>query len=502
MHHQENFAEYLLAAGRADSTALVAASERLSYADLRSDTARVGRALDDLDPAPGSRIAIAGPNSRFWVASYLAVLSRGCIAVPLSDKLGADEFGDALQRADAAAVLSDRRSLRRVGWVGDQPVRTEEILDGPPGPGSEDRSPSRFASSEADALWMFTSGTTAEPKIVRITHANLIANTESILGYLELTATDRALAILPFHYCYGASVLHTHLRAGAGVVLCNSFAFPQTALDLAEREGCTVFAGVPASYQLLLRASTFAERPLPALRIMQQAGGRLSPELIERVRAAQPGARLFVMYGQTEATARLSYLPPDLLDSKRGSSGRGIAGVTLSVLDEQAQPVAPGTPGEIYATGPNISPGYVGDPEASSAKFTPHGLRTGDIAVVDDDGFITIVDRASDFIKSWGYRISSHEVEQGALATAGVESAAAVGIPDPDSGEAVILFVTGRPGIRLAPAEVKNSCGRTMPRHLTPRDVHVLDQLPLTASGKVAKAALRQLALNSTTRSS
>jgi len=303
------------------------------------------------------------------------------------------------------------------------------------------------------------------------------------------------LVVLPFFYCYGASLLHTHLRVGARLVLCNSFVFPEAALDILEREQCTIFAGVPSSFQLLLRAGSFAERALPSLRLVQQAGGRLSPALMDELLVAQPGARLFVMYGQTEATARLSYLPPELVATKRGSIGKGIPGVELRVLGEDGKPVPPGVAGEIYARGPNISPGYLDDPQASAAKFTSEGLRTGDLAVLDEDGFIFIVGRREDFIKSWGHRVSAGQVEEAALAMDGLLGAAAVGVPDDRAGEAITLVVEKRTDARIAPVEVIAHCGRRLPAHMVPRSVRIVDALPLTANGKVDKAALLDLAL-------
>jgi acyl-CoA synthetase (AMP-forming)/AMP-acid ligase II len=200
------------------------------------------------------------------------------------------------------------------------------------------------------------------------------------------------------------------------------------------------------------------------------------------------------MYGQTEATARLSYLPPHKLQDKPGSIGKGIPGVELRVLNENGKPVAPGERGEIYATGANISPGYHDDPEGSAAKFTPHGLRTGDLAVVDEDGYIFIVDRRDDFIKSWGHRISSQEVEAAALRMEKLVSAAAIGVPDDEAGEAVTLFVTARPGAEVAPDEVLAVCRQHLPKYMMPRSVLVVDALPLNSSGKVAKPRLREIA--------
>lgn len=251
---------------------------------------------------------------------------------------------------------------------------------------------------------------------------------------------------------------------------------------------------MPSSFQLLLRASTFKERTLPSLRIVQQAGGKLPPVLVEELLAAQPTAKLFVMYGATEATARLSYLPPDKLLEKPGSIGKGIPGVELRVLAENGRPVVPGERGEIYATGANISPGYYDDPVGSAAKFTSYGLRTGDLAVVDDDGYIFIVDRRDDFIKSWGHRVSSQEVEAAALRLGQLVSAAAVGVPDDEAGEAVVLLAVARPGDEVRPDEVLAACRQHLPKYMMPRSVHILDGLPVNANGKLAKPRLREIA--------
>src|SRR6185437_15830875 len=262
--------------------------------------------------------------------AYLAVMKLGHVAVPFSDKLTPDDVRRNASIVGCAGVFADRRVVRRYSAAfGDGlTILTDEALR------SGQKSywpPAVRTDPSADAVLMFTSGTTSRPKAVRVTHGNIQANTDSIITFLGLRGDDRVLVILPFFYCYGASLLHTHLRCGGRVVLCDSLVFPEAALDLLEREECTVLAGVPSSFQLLLRASTFAQRALPSLRLIQQAGGKLPPVLIAELVAAKPAAKLFVMYGQTEATARLSYLPPDKLSAKPGSIGNGIPGVRLRV---------------------------------------------------------------------------------------------------------------------------------------------------------------------------
>ncbi len=488
-----NTSDYLLVDADPDAVAIVDAGERYTYGQLRSAAGRLAAGLVALDLPRGSRVGLLGPNSHFWVAAYLAVMKLGHVAVPLSGGLTPDGILRNAHIAGCAAVFADRRALGRLSaaFGADAAVLTDEILEScqdPYWPGPVPADP------DGDAVLMFTSGTTSRPKAVRVTHGNIQANTESIIRFLDLRSDDRVLVVLPFFYCYGASLLHTHLRRGGRVVLCNSFAFPETALDLLEREQCTVLAGVPSSFQLLLRASTFAQRELPSLRLIQQAGGKLPPVLIEEMLAAKPTAKLFVMYGQTEATARLSYLPPDKLRRKPGSIGSGIPGVELRVLDENGERVRPGQRGEIYATGANISPGYYHDPEGSAVKFTRHGLRTGDLAVTDEDGDIFIVDRRDDFIKSWGHRVSSQEVEAAALRMEQLVSAAVIGVPDDQAGEAIMLFVTARPGSRVTPDEVLDVCRRHLPRYMVPHSVLVLAALPTNENGKIAKPRLREMA--------
>ena len=489
MSQPPTFGDALLAAGDPSAIAIIDGPRRHTYQELRDAAGRIVAELTRLGVPPGARIGLLGANSFFWVAAYLAALKFG-VAVPLSDKNEVEELAAQADWVDCAAILIDRRQQRRLGAAfGDRPAVTDAVLAEP----GASEWPDRIASPDSDAALMFTSGTTSRPKAVRVTHANLLANTRSIVEYLDLRPADRMLVILPFHYVFGASLLHTHLAVGGSLTLCNTFTFPETALDLIEKEQCTGFAGVPSSFQLLLRASSYATRPLPSLRIVQQAGGRLAPALIEELVAAQPTSRVFVMYGQTEATARLSYLPPDLLTTKLGSIGRGIPGVELRVLNDAGQPVAVDETGEIVARGANISPGYHNDPEATAEKFPDGDLRTGDLATVDADGFLFIVGRRGDFIKSWGYRISPAQIEETALRHAGVTGAAAVGLPDPEAGEAVTLAVTVAPDQALDPAGLTAFLRGHLPKHMVPESVHVLDALPMTASGKVSKAELRSL---------
>jgi len=284
-------------------------------------------------------VALVAPNGFGWVAAYLATLSAGAVAVPIPNTLPPGEIAARLSWIDAkAAFIGQREDGQLAGLVPREVRRLPADLD--------DRSPGQAASAvvgdDDDAVYAFTSGTTGKPRVVRVTHGNLQANTDSILGYLGLTAAERILVVLPFSYVFGASLMHTHLRVGATLVIQPNVVFPQAIVERLRSERCTGLAGVPSTFHMLLRNSTFGRLPLPDLRTIQQAGGKLAQPLVEELVRAQPHARVFLMYGQTEATARLSYLPPAELTTHTGSIGRGIPGVELSVVSTNGCPVAQG----------------------------------------------------------------------------------------------------------------------------------------------------------------
>lgn len=483
-----NTACYLLEAGSDSAPVFVDGEKSYTYGDLRSAVATLGARLEELHLPTGSPVALAGPNSFFWVAAYLATMAAGLIGVPMPTTLTPGEFRSRLQWVGCRAVLLDGAEARLHEPPAGVAVLGEEALRDPP------RAPFtiRDVALDQDAAYLFTSGTTGAPRVVRITHRNLQANTESILGYVGVRSDDRMLVVLPFSYVFGASLLHTHLRTGACLVNQARFVYLEAVVGTLAEQRCTAVAGVPSNFHALMRNSSFGSRSLPDLRLIQQAGGRMSPAIIDEIRAAHPQARLFVMYGQTEATARLSYLPPDELDSRGGSIGRGIPGVHLRVVDGDGRDVAPEQIGEIWATGDNISPGYLFDEKRTAEKMPAGVLRTGDLATVDADGYIYVVDRAEDFIKSWGHRIASQDVETAVMELPEIISVAAVGVPHEVSGEAVAVAVVKRPDSDLDAARLLMHCRARLPKHMVPVLVEFVGQLPLNSSGKVVKREVRE----------
>ena len=485
-----NTADYLLRSAEDEAVSVVDAAGAHSYGELRKAVAGRVAALSGLPRrAP---VALVAPNGFGWVAAYLATLSAGAVAVPIPNTLPPGEVAARLNWIDAkAAFLGQREERQLAGLIPREVRRLPADLD--------DRSAgqawSAVVEDDDDAVYAFTSGTTGNPRVVRLTHGNLQANTDSILNYLGLTRADRMLVVLPLSYVFGASLMHTHLRVGASLVIQPNVVFPQAIVDRLRSERCTGLAGVPSTFHMLLRNSAFGRQPLPDLRTIQQAGGKLAPPLVEELVRAQPQARVFVMYGQTEATARLSYLPPAELTARTGSIGRGIPGVELSVVSTNGRPVAPGEVGEIWARGRNISPGYLHDPEATLRKMPDGVLHTGDLATIDQDGYIFIVDRLEDFIKTWGYRVASQDVETIAIQLSDLIAVAAVGVPDAAAGERVELVAVMRPGSSIGEEQVLRHCREHLAKHMVPTRVHFVAQLPLNPNGKVVKAEVRDLCL-------
>ena len=498
MRDDANAAAFLLAGKTPDAIALRTLTGDRTYGELTRAVAQVAAHLVETEPR-GSRVLLIAENSLFWAAAYLGVLRAGMVCVPLPPTIAAADLSYILRLTDARLAFVQARVLagRGAEFAG---VRV--ISEPLPSAASEILFPP-VAANDLAAL-MFTSGSTGRPRGVMVSHGNIRANTESIVEYLGLTADDRMMTVLPFHYCFGTSLLHTHLRAGASLVLDSRFLYPETVLQHMTDAGCTGFAGVPSHFQILLRHSSLKTRAFPRLRHVQQAGGHLAPAFVRELREALPHARVFIMYGQTEATARLSYLPPEFLDSKPGSIGKGMPGVTLKALNAAGKEVAPGEAGEIVAEGANVALGYWGAPEESAKCFRDGKLYTGDIATVDEEGFLYILDRGKDFLKCGGVRVSCRQLEQRLLEGEGLAEAAVVGISDEILGEAVKAVVVGDNGAHCdgqcdwtlcsaARERVLRYCKEHMAPQVVPREIVFIPELPMNSAGKVDKTRLKDL---------
>lgn len=263
------------------------------------------------------------------------------------------------------------------------------------------------------ALMLSTSGSTGSSKQVRLSHENLQSNAESIVEYLSIQADDRAITVLPYNYSFGLSIITSHLACGASIALTEKSVLDDGFWEEFQKKEATSFSGVPRTYEILAR-NDFLEKQIPNLKTFTQAGGRLQPELVKKLShyAIQRNAKFFVMYGQTEASPRISYLPPNLASENPDCIGIPVPGGKLSLLDEHGQPITTtDKAGELEFTGPNVMMGYALSRKDLHKNKDVHELRTGDIAVRKENGLYKIVGRASRFVKIVGLRLSLDDIE-------------------------------------------------------------------------------------------
>jgi acyl-CoA synthetase (AMP-forming)/AMP-acid ligase II len=432
-------------------------------------------------------IILISANNLFFITSYLAIIKSGNICIPLDPSIEKENFNYINELTNPVLLfvtrdLEQKLALHSIKCAFPDTVYDHQLT----GMKMNDKG----FDKERCAEIIFTSGSTGKPKGVMISHKNLISNTGSIVEYLKLSKSDRMLVVLPFYYCYGLSLLHTHLRVGGSVILNNSFIFLGTIIkDLIDYK-CTGFAGVPSHYQILLRKSdSFKQTIFPDLKYVTQAGGKLASIFIDEFRESFPKVTFFVMYGQTEATARLSYLPPQLYETKKASMGKGIPGVELKVINEKGEPVKPGETGEVIASGDNIMIGYFADEEGTRNTLRNGWLYTGDLGTVDKDGYIYLTARKKEIIKVRGKRISPKEIEAVILEIPEVIDCSIEGIDDDLEGEMLKATVVLRKDAknRINKESIIQHCSKYLVKYKIPQLYELKEDLTISATGKKIK---------------
>jgi acyl-CoA synthetase (AMP-forming)/AMP-acid ligase II len=460
--------------------------EEISFSQLHNSSLNLANRLER-ELGQMKHVILLSANNLFFLTTYLAIIKSGNICIPLDPSIEKDNFKYINELTNPFLIFLSKDNQKRLDLDSDKCIFPDTVIDHLSETG---KLTAKEFDSESTAEIIFTSGSTGKPKGVIISHKNLIANTESIIEYLHLCQNDRMCVVLPFYYCYGLSLLHTHLRAGGSVVLNNSFIFLGNVIrDLREYK-CTGFAGVPSHFQILLRKSdSFRKTAFPDLKYVTQAGGKLAPIFIDEFRESFPEVKFFVMYGQTEATARLSYLPPELYEKKKGSMGKGIPGVELKVINENGEKVKPGETGEVIARGDNIMTGYFADEEGTSNTLRNGWLYTGDLGTIDNDGYIYLTARKKEIIKVRGKRISPKEVEAVILEITDVIDCSVEGVDDEIEGEMLKATIVIRKDAkdRVNTESIKEHCSKYLALYKIPHLYELKEELTISATGKKIK---------------
>lgn len=489
--------DHLALRGADEAPALVLREGVLSYKDLRTRVSRLAAWLRDKVSDDGARVASWVAKGELACLMPLAAARAGLVHVPINPLLKRAQVAHILADSGAALLIATPARLSSLepgdvagtcATLGEGEALAEmQALRG------------ELPASQADphelAAILYTSGSTGRPKGVMLTHANLWLGAESVAAYLGLQPDDRTLAVLPLAFDYGQNQLLSTWFAGASVVPLD-YLTPRDVIKAVERHGVTTLAAVPPLWVQLCELDWGATAG--RLRRLTNSGGALTPDLVRKLRGLFPQARLFAMYGLTEAF-RSTFLDPALIDGHPTSIGMAIPHAEILVVADSGEVAADGEEGELVHCGPLVAQGYWRDAERTAERFRPApaasryggtAVWSGDRVRRDAEGLIYFVGRRDTMIKSAGNRISPQEIEEAALATGLVAEAVALGLPDERLGQAVHLVVRGLTESSHAADELPRKLMQELPNFMQPRQIHWRSTLPIGPNGKIDRSGL------------
>ena len=471
-----------------DRPAIVARDAMTTYGALLDRTHAFAESLVARGVTAGDRVAIFLDRGADAAAAFFGATATGAIAVFVNETLRPRQAEHILSHSGATLLITGADLLARQPRAIETSARTLLVSE-VAATGAFEPVP-RVAGDVAQII--YTSGSTGLPKGVAITHGNLWAGMRAVSTYLAIGSDDRIASLLPFSFDYGFNQLLCAVGNGAALVVERSPAPQEIATAIASL-GVTVLPCVPPLWLQLLGAPAFRDAPIPTLRAMTNTGGRIPIPAVRAIRAAQPHAALFLMYGLTEAF-RATYLSPELVDAHPDSIGRAIPGCEVMVLRDDLTPCDVGEVGELVQRGLTVTAGYWSDPAATARVFRSNPLRppgtpdhervvfSGDLVRRDSDGLLFFVGRRDRLIKSLGFRVSPDEVAEVIHASGEVDEAIVGTEPDEARGALIVAFVVLRAGGSLQ--RLQRHCRTELPRHMQPARIEVRGELPRTSSGK------------------
>jgi acyl-CoA synthetase (AMP-forming)/AMP-acid ligase II len=490
-----------------------------TYGQVEAKASAFAAALSELGLGRGDRIAVNLPNCVEWIISLVACAKLGAVVVPVSPRLSNVDLRYQLRHAEASAVITieelggvdflqrfedllgelpDLQYLVTVGeedlWYDDRIFQFEDLLSS----GSSRPVPNHVPDENADIAVLYTSGTMGKPKGVRLSHRAIVENAVRTSEIIELSPDDRVMPLVPFFAIFGFSTMIGAIAAGATLVLLPIFD-PRAALQLIEEKRVTVLHAVPATFHLLMRDDRFDPSRLSTLRTGVIAGASVSEELVKRV---MRWCDVLVAYGLTETGPAVTITRfSDSEDRRIGSVGRAIPGVEVMAVDIVTGTLhGPEAVGEIAVRGPGLMQGYLRMPAETAKVHTPEGFfLTGDLGIIDEEGYVKIVGRRQDTISRGSYQLYPREIEDRLRAHPAIDDVCVIGVPHDILGEQVCACIVPVEGAVITGSEIKRFAQETMADYKVPDLVRFFDSFPMTGSGKVRRRELaRAIALDHT----
>lgn len=504
-----------------EKTAIVTSKGRMSFFELEAAANRLAHALRDLGVEYGDRIAIFMDNSIEAVVSIFAVLKSDCVFLVVNPTTKAEKLSYILNNCRARGVITHRSKIKVVseacskassprfiitagmtekgaeGLQGEpkgeaQILSLEKVVEGKP-----ETKPERKTIDIDLASLIYTSGSTGNPKGVMMTHQNMVSASTSITTYLENTEDDIILNVLPLSFDYGLYQVIMAAQFGGTVVLERSFLYPYAVINLLKEEKVTGFPIVPTISAILLQMKELKNERFEHLRYITNTAAALPVSHIVGLKEIFKGAKIYSMYGLTECK-RVSYLPPEELDIRPTSVGKGMPNEQVYLVDEEGKVIEePDKIGELVVRGANVMKGYWEMPEETAKVLKPGRypwekvLYTGDLFKMDEDGYLYFVARKDDIIKSRGEKVSPKEIENVLYSLEDVVEAAVIGVSDDVLGEAIKAFVVLKEGSKLTEKKILAHCSSKLEDFMIPKYIEFRDSLPKTNTGKITKKELK-----------
>jgi acyl-CoA ligase (AMP-forming) (exosortase A-associated) len=499
--------------------ALVDGGIRVTYQELFQNVLGLAQGLRNAKLLRGERVAVYLDAGLAEATAIFGISQADGVVVPVNPQLLPAQVAHICNDCEASALITSSSRLSRLGemFLQIKSLRFVVIVEDD---GTEPAVPVKthkfdtLIGSVVQRPWvqtsisqdlagiLYTSGSTGKPKGVMLSHANIMAGASIVSSYLEISESDRILAVLPLSFDAGLNQLTTAMQQGATCILTR-FALARDVVKLLAAERITGLAGVPTFWSLMAQRTSGLDKSDNMLRYITNTGGAMPQTVLASLRKALPETTVFLMYGLTEAF-RSTYLPPEQLDDRPTSIGKAIPNTEIMVIAD-GKLCAPGQVGELVHRGPTVAMGYWNNPGASAEVFQLNPLASseitnreivcysGDLVKTDSEGYIYYVGRRDTMIKSSGYRISPGEIEDVLFQTGMIRHAAVIGVPDSMLGQSIIAFVTARDEEQIDVAQLLAHCSQKLPRYMLPRAIRVLQDLPKTNSGKVDYRTLSEI---------